>query len=147
MTKLGRFLRWAPTRRQAYVEALALSLAVKLGLKLLPFRTVRRLTRRLANRDDVAARGDEEDVVASRIVWAVGAANRRVPGTTCLVRGMTAQVLLRRQGIPASLRIGVTKDEIEGFRAHAWVESRGRILVGGSDPLLSRYELLAALDE
>lgn len=145
-TKVGRFLRWSRPERRAYLQALALSWAVKGGLTFLPFRTVRGLLERLATRG-VSSQGEDDETATERIVWAVRTANRRVPGTTCLVRAMTTQVLLRRRGIPASLRIGVAKDDVGGFRAHAWLESGGRVLIGGSDPLLSRYEVLAAREE
>jgi len=42
----------------------------------------------------------------------------------CLVESLTLWYLLRRQGIAASLRIGVRKER-EKFEAHAWVEYGG----------------------
>jgi Transglutaminase-like superfamily len=46
---------------------------------------------------------------------------------TCLEESLTLWFLLREQGIPACLRIGVRK-EIEEFEAHAWVEQAGEAL-------------------
>jgi len=40
---------------------------------------------------------------------------------TCLEESLTLWYLLRRQEIPARLRIGVRKEK-EKFEAHAWVE-------------------------
>jgi Transglutaminase-like superfamily len=40
---------------------------------------------------------------------------------TCLEESLTLWYLLRKQGIPACLRIGVRKEN-EQFEAHAWVE-------------------------
>lgn len=46
---------------------------------------------------------------------------------TCLEESLTLWYLLRKQGIPACLRIGVRKEN-EKFEAHAWVEYRGEAL-------------------
>jgi len=46
---------------------------------------------------------------------------------TCLEQSLTLWYLLRRQGIPACLRIGVRKEN-EKFEAHAWVEHGGEAL-------------------
>jgi hypothetical protein len=46
---------------------------------------------------------------------------------TCLEESLTLWFLLRRQEIPACLRIGVRKEN-ERFEAHAWVEYSGEAL-------------------
>lgn len=46
---------------------------------------------------------------------------------SCLEESLTLWYLLRKQGIPACLRIGVRKEN-ERFEAHAWVELRGEAL-------------------
>ena len=46
---------------------------------------------------------------------------------TCLEESLTLWYLLRKQGIPACLRIGVRKEK-EKFEAHAWVEHGGEAL-------------------
>jgi hypothetical protein len=44
--------------------------------------------------------------------------------SSCLEQSLLLWYLLQRQGIAASLRIGVRKDETK-FEAHAWVEHNG----------------------
>jgi hypothetical protein len=74
----------------------------------------------------------------------VETASRRTPGLkTCLAQALAAQVLLTRRGYPALLRIGVAKGERQQLQAHAWVESEGKIVIGGSE--LERYTPLAVL--
>jgi hypothetical protein len=53
-------------------------------------------------------------------------------------------VLLARRGHPALLRIGVLKGEEGRLEAHAWLESKGRIVIGGSE--LERFTPLVALE-
>ena len=80
-----------------------------------------------------------------RVVWAVVVASRYVPMSTCLTQALAAQVLLARRGFPAHLHIGVAKKGAEArFEAHAWVESQGKVVIGGSEP--GRYTQLLALE-
>lgn len=44
---------------------------------------------------------------------------------TCMPRSMVLCHLLRRDGIPAEMRLGVSKPEGGVFLAHAWVELEG----------------------
>jgi hypothetical protein len=46
---------------------------------------------------------------------------------TCLPRSLVLWFLLRRQGVPAELRIGVQKSEHQ-LKAHAWVEVDHRVV-------------------
>jgi hypothetical protein len=46
---------------------------------------------------------------------------------TCLEESLTLWYVLRKEGIPACLRIGVRKEN-EKLEAHAWVEHRGEAL-------------------
>jgi hypothetical protein len=72
-------------------------------------------------------------------------AARFVPGATCLPQALAAEAILRRQGHPADLRLGVKRGD-DGVEAHAWVESYGRVIVGEGDGALDRFEPLEASD-
>ncbi|MCF8534158.1 MAG: lasso peptide biosynthesis B2 protein [Reyranella sp.] len=64
-----------------------------------------------------------------RIVWAVSAASRWLPGTTCLGSALALQRLLSGEGHASELHIGVARSG-EQFSAHAWLACEGRILIG-----------------
>lgn len=75
---------------------------------------------------------------ASRTGRLVRIASRRGPVRgSCLVQSMTVWWLLRRQRIPAELRIGVRKRSGR-LEAHAWTEHRGSILNDDAD-VAERY--------
>lgn len=121
-----------------------LLVTTKLGMRLLPFRTLRRLLGLAAG---VTARRlrDADRLSTDRITWAVEAASRRLPWVrSCLTQALAAQVLLTLSGYPALLHIGVTRGEQGQFRAHAWVESEGKVVMGGSG--LERFTPLAVLE-
>lgn len=102
---------------------------VRLGLSLLGFRRVRRTLEFLARTRRASP------VLPARIVWAVTAAGRRMPGgSRCLVQALAAQTLLARHGHAAQLRIGVARAGA-GINAHAWLERDGEPLFGQPGPL------------
>ena len=70
---------------------------------------------------------------ASRTAWLVRVASIHglVKGN-CLGQSLTVWCLLRRQGIPASLRIGV-RIRHGRLEAHAWTEHRSRVLNDDAD--------------
>jgi hypothetical protein len=142
MTRLGKFLRLSPADQRLLVTAALLLAAIRLGLILLPYRKLRGLVDRLARvspRRHLAPPASPE-----RIALAVTRASRAVPGATCLPQALAAKVLLERRGHPARVRVGIGRAEGAPLLAHAWVESEGRIVLGGGD--LTRYTPLSALD-
>ena len=117
-----------------------------MGLKLLPFRTLQRILRRIAARP--VQPNVPDDSYPDRVAWAVDAAGRHILGDkACLTQALTGQLLFRRRGYPAHLRIGVIKAGDGKLEAHAWLESRGRVMVGGPESELSRYTPLPDWDE
>jgi hypothetical protein len=125
------------------VRSLALVGAVRLGLWLLPFDTVRRILARLT------PRGIEVRRIgcfpAERLAWAVRVVSRFVPRATCLTQALAAHILLNREGYASALQIGVSKDEKGAFEAHAWLESQGKVVIGEHEA--GKYAPLACLGE
>ena len=113
----------------------------RLATWILPFPRARRL---LA---PSSTRRPNPGLTPERIHWAIGVARRLVPAATCLPQALAAEALLAMGGHPAELQIGVRKTEADGFEAHAWVESSGRIVVGHLPGGLGRYTRLPRLPD
>lgn len=141
MNRPRKFLRLPAAERRLLLEAALLLAMIKLGLKLLPFQTLKRLVDKFSG----SSPGPPADPRSSveMVVWAMEAAGRYVSGT-CLTRALAAQVLLAQRGHPVLLHIGVAREEGEKFLAHAWLESAGRVVIGGNE--LERYTPLVALE-
>ena len=137
MASLRGFAALSSQDRSLLLRALFWVAAVRTGLFLLPFRTVRRLTARVSRR---AAPIHS----VGRCTWAVRASSRYVPAATCLTQALAAQVLLAESGYDSRIEIGVTKDEHRRFRAHAWVVCGEEIVIGGAEA--HHYVPLAAWD-
>jgi hypothetical protein len=143
MEPLRKFLLLPATDRWLLIEAALLLGTIELGKRLLPFRTLRRLLAQVAEKYARSPRADHPS--AERVAWAVRAASQRTPGArSCLTQALAAQVLLTRRDHPALLHIGVARGELGRFRAHAWVESGGKIVIGDSG--LGRFTPLAVLE-
>jgi Transglutaminase-like superfamily len=112
-----------PGRDQAFlVRALVTLLGVQLALRVASIE-------RLKSWASHVGSGTEP---SERVVWAVRAAARRLPGCTCLVSALALQRLLSRQGHVSELHVGVAKQG-EKFAAHAWVTCGGQLLIGETD--------------
>ncbi len=114
-------------------EAVLSLTAIRLALVLFRFKNLLVLLERASVQ--FRARHPAERPPASRIVWAIQAASKRVPAAnSCLPRALSARFLLARWGYPAELLIGVAKNSDGKLEAHAWVETLGRVVIGESRP-------------
>lgn len=145
MERLRKFLRLPAADRRLLVKALLLIGAARLGLWVLPFPVLRRLMARLTRRNAAPSRADPAEL--GRISWAVTAVSRCVPEATCLTQALATKLLLCWRGQQASLRIGVARSEAGQFIAHAWVESNGKVVIGGPASHVQQYALLPAYGE
>lgn len=136
---MGRLLAATWPERVLALRALTVLLLARAGLLLLPFPLLRRVLDWYGHQPHGAWSTD-------RIAWAVQAAARRLPRGLrgCLAQALAAEALLRRYGQPAVVRIGVrwlASAESGRLEAHAWVESAGRVVVGGLADLASYVPL------
>jgi hypothetical protein len=141
MKRIRQFANLTPRERLLLLRAVILVATVRLALWTMPFRAVRKL---LGKRPAVSVK--LAAIPMKRLSWAVQAAARRIPAASCLTQALALQHLLARAGHPAELHIGVAKDTTRGFQSHAWVESRGQILLGDNGEL-EHYSPILALKE
>jgi Transglutaminase-like superfamily len=104
-------------------------MVVRLSLLFLPFQLWGRAAGWLLRRRPSAI---SSHAALQDVVWAVSRVSRAIPGATCLTQALAAQLLLSRRGLPSRLRIGVARGSGPALRAHAWLESDGVIVIGGS---------------
>ena len=133
MTAWRKFRHLSREEKRLLAEAVAMLACVRVGLRVLPFRTLRRA---------LEVRPTAEAVSIERVTCAVTAAARRTRGTTCLVTALVVSAMLRRYGHESVLRIGVRQSDRSLLEAHAWVECKG-IVVMGKLPEMAGYAVLA----
>ena len=140
MRRLIKFFRLPRAERRLLLNSLWLVGAVRLGLWILPFQYLRRI---VSSSSKTASQPNEADRdLPDRVAWAVTVSSEYIPCATCLTQALAAKVLLGRRGQSAVLRIGVTRVEGGEFLAHAWIESHGKVVIGGSGSLIKRCTAL-----
>jgi hypothetical protein len=120
----------APTRRTPRDAALAAEALLLLIAARRMVRTagLRGISARLEALPD--ARGAHDAAVCADIVWAVGAAARRMPlRLLCYERGIAACHMLSRRGLAATFHYGVGRDDGD-LAAHVWVTSGPLPVIG-----------------
>ena len=136
------FLSSRPGDQARVALGAALLVSVSIGFAVGSFSRIRRYLLRLC---DLAASVVPGTPSPERVVSAVDAADRHVPGhRTCLMRSLTAEALLRLYGFAPDHRIGVTRERDTEMKAHSWLELRDDVLIGDLEDL-SRYEPLPSL--
>ena len=141
MMAVGPLLRqWQQFRaldasdRWLTIEAFMLMAMIQVGFRTLSYATMRHAL------DTVKGIRGGSGRPETRIGWAVNAAGRRLPGRTCLIEALAADVMLGRRGCSPSVRFGVRKTRGDGGapETHAWVECGGTI-VTGELPMMDDY--------
>jgi hypothetical protein len=65
--------------------------------------------------------------------------------SNCLAKAIAGRCMLRRRRIASTLYFGMTKGEDGQLKAHAWLQSGGMTLTGGSN--LDRYAVIATFSD
>jgi hypothetical protein len=143
MIVLCKFLDLASADRRLLLQVAFLLEAIRFGLWLFPFGTFLRLLPKIVRLAGKIRQADQTAIDA--VPWAVRVVARYVP-VACLVQAMVTHVLLKRVGCSARLRIGIARPKGGRFEAHAWVESQGRVIIGGPE-LSSHYIPLPPFEE
>lgn len=139
---LVRFRRLAPSGRRLVIEAFLLNLTTRLGMWIVPLRSLWSGLRRLHRRGGgVESAGQSPDSCE----WAVVVSSGYVPRATCLSRALALRTMLGRRGRDAEVRIGVAKATDGELDAHAWVELDGRRLLEGPED--HKYAVLPVFEE
>lgn len=138
MRHLRKFWLLPEEERQLQVYVVPLLLGVRFGLYLFPFHKMVRLVNYIGQRE--GANKVQESQYQEMVARTVQRASRYLFGkNNCLTQALTSQLILKRHGIDAKLRIGVQKNEKGVMQAHAWVENDGSVVIGGGAVDLDRY--------
>lgn len=75
--------------------------------------------------------GAETELV-ERVAFAIPRVAARVPWRAdCMVQALAAEHWLRVHGIATTLTLGVPRDKLTEFEAHAWLTAGDRVVTGG----------------
>ncbi len=115
--------------RLALLPATARLIAARAALRLLPFRVVLRWAEAPVG-SPIPQGSPIAPPILRRLRALERAAHGLFPRDPCLTQAVVAHRLLRKQGFPSELRIGVRRTRDVSLEAHAWVECEGRVVIG-----------------
>lgn len=134
-----KFLKLPFPEKVLYAEALPVVVVTGFLVRAVPFRFLRKSLVKRLSVETKPGPTDLEEI--QKIVRSVDFFSRFHPFASCLTRSLSALLLIRFNGEHAILKIGVAKDEHKTFKAHAWLESNGQIIMG-QVPSTTRYTAL-----
>jgi hypothetical protein len=138
MNRFAKFFALSPADRKLLIEAWIVLAGMRVAVRKI---ALVRLCK-LASRSRSMRAGDRALPSVEAIVTAVDRASSVIPGGhNCLLRALTAALMLRRANYESELKIGVSKPPGGEFGAHAWVEIAGKIVIGEFES--GRYVTLA----
>lgn len=132
---LGRLYRLTRHERHLLAAAWVGLVVARLGLAVLPFRTLREWAER--GPWPTSQEGLPDPERAAELVEA--AARHHLLGTTCLARALVLCRLLRRRGHDARLVVGCARPNGR-FEAHAWVAYGSQAVAAAG--VVDRFETL-----
>jgi len=128
----------SPTDWLVLAEAWWALLGFQLVLRWMPFNRLEAFTRPAAG---------NSRVIPDALAWAWRrqklvsmAARLHLVRMTCLPRALVLRWMISRRGIPAQLRLGMSKSS-RGMFAHAWVEMQAE-MIGEPQDIAERFEIL-----
>jgi hypothetical protein len=136
------FRRRPAAEQRLLLRALFLLTIIRLGLWILPYRTMSRWARSASQRSRYTRGHAKIDI--ERICRAICSAARFVPGASCLTQALVGQILLGQAGHAVALQIGVSRKSGSPLQAHAWLESAGRVVLGDVPDLSQMQPLRGA---
>jgi hypothetical protein len=129
MKKFRKFFSLNRSDRHLLISTFILLGLVRLGLWLLPFKTLRQLLSAISRESVKFQKVDRTDL--DKIVGAVNLSSCYMPvRVKCLARALTTQVIMSRYGYSSQLQIGVAKGKQGHLEAHAWVEHQEQVVIG-----------------
>jgi hypothetical protein len=140
MSQLAKFFRLSGEDRRLVLEAAVWLCLARAAVMTLPFRRIASILGRpkggLVTEDETSA------LQAHRVAWAVRRTSCYTPWlSNCLAKAIAGRCMLRRRRIASTLYFGMIKGSDGELAAHAWLQSGGITLSGGSN--LERYAIVA----
>ena len=145
MKWLVKWWHLPPLERGLVIEMALTMGMIRVGLKMLSLNKLKKTLDWMAR--SFPGQEPVDDQYREQVVWAATTLGRSMlADQPCLTQALAVQMYYQRMNIPAELCIGVAKENNERLLAHAWIESDGQVVIGGSEQVLEQYTRLPAID-
>ena len=138
MNVLNKFIYISGLEKRLLFKAVFLVLLIRFITFIFPFNIIKSF---LSNLKSDKNSHSANRPLADRIRWAVDAVSNKIPFTkNCLIKSMSIHLLLVNYGYESTMHFGAAKDNENRLKAHAWIESEGKVFSSESE--LGYYTLL-----
>ena len=129
--RLKRFIKLNHRTKIIFIKAYIYTGFARLFILFVPFNKLRHHMGKYKN-ESVEDVSEREYYSAERVSFIVNKVASLTPWQSkCLVKALTAQRLLKEEGISTTIYLGVKKDENDKMLAHAWTRCGKFIVTGG----------------
>ena len=133
MGRITKLIRLPFADKRLLAQSVLALASMRLGLSLLRFETLRRAIDRLSKIEPGETR--RQPRLVRKVIWSINVVSTYLPFRNCLNRALAVQLLLARRGQPVDLSIGVRRSTEGEFKAHAWIEYNGHVVLGHVEEL------------
>ena len=133
LISINKLLQLKKNDRRILLEAFILSGIFRLIVSFVPFKKYKKF---IGKYNEVSSNEIESDSIylIDKISWAVNTIEKYTPWkSTCLVKAIVAQRLLKKRSIDSTLYLGLKKEKHGTMQAHAWVRCGELIITGGEN--------------
>lgn len=131
--RIFKFIKVPFSIKLLLIEVFILTGIIRLAVIIIPFK---KLVKFFGRHNEESSReiNDTEKAFAGIVAWAVNIVSKITPWkNTCIVKALTAQILLTRRKVSSTLYLGVAKDDKNNLEAHAWLRSGENIITGEAE--------------
>ena len=123
-----KFIKLPPREKKLAMDTLFWLLTIRIMVWIFPFQYVQKKIQKIA---DYLPSGQKK-ISIPKIRSMIGTISRYVPQATCLVQALVGYILYTKHGYNTLIKIGVlTENGV--FEAHAWLEHKGKVVLGQSE--------------
>lgn len=125
-----KFLKITWSDKRMIMEAYFLTGIIRFCILFVAFSKLAKITGKY-NEESEDILCDEQIFIGNKVGYVVNLVSRHTPWKSkCLVRALTAQIMLKRRKSSSTVYLGVTKDGNKGLIAHAWLRCGENIITG-----------------
>lgn len=135
MLKIHKFFLLKRAERKVFLRALRLLAYYRLSLK---YRPLSSIFQEIQGRREENVRAYQDSLTVTRIGHLIATASCCIPFSTCFSKALAGLIVYSENCYPAKLHIGVSRDQRDGFAAHAWLTYAGKIVLCDL-PEIGRY--------
>ncbi|OPJ62714.1 lasso peptide biosynthesis B2 protein [Clostridium oryzae] len=129
--KIRKIIKLSSKERNALLEAFCISGLVRFAILFIKFKKLAMFLGKYKQETSTEISEVHKEVIY-RVGWAVSEMSYRTPWQSkCLVKALTAQLMLARRKISSTLYLGLAKSEDNKLLAHAWLRS-GKVIITGA---------------